>query len=106
MSDKLVQVLREHVVSQELETIGHGRPKPIWLFTNEVGQRLDPDNLQKRVFYRLLEQAQIRTDSDPRPSPRASRSTMKVSPMRDQMGSIQVIVDLYSHYVPGITDRP
>jgi integrase len=107
MSDKLVQILREHLVSQELEALGNGQPKPIWLFTNDAGQRLDPDNVRKRVFYRLLEKAQIRRirihDLRHTYATRLVSNNESLAYVRDQLGhsSIQVSVDLYSHYVPG-----
>jgi len=107
MSDKLIEVLRDHVVSQELEAMGRNQPKPEWLFTNEGGQRLDPDNVRKRVFYRLLEKAQIRRirihDLRHTYATRLVSNNESLAYVRDQMGhsSIQVTVDLYSHYVPG-----
>ena len=57
MSDRLIQVLKEHLVTQELDALGKGRPNPEWLFTNPSGDRLDPDNVRKRVFYTLLAKA-------------------------------------------------
>ena len=107
MSDRLIQVLKDHLVSQELEAMHRNRSKPEWLFTNDVGQRLDPDNVRNRVFYRLLEKAQIRRirihDLRHTYATRLVSNNESLAYVRDQMGhsSIQVTVDLYSHYVPG-----
>ena len=82
------------------------RPKPQWVFTNESGERLDPDNVRKRV-YKLLEEAQLRRirihDLRHTYATRLVSNNESLAYVRDQMGhsSIQVTVDLYSHYVPG-----
>ena len=107
MSDKLAQVLKDHLISQELEVMAKDRPKPQWVFTNESGERLDPDNVRKRVFYKLLEKAQLRRirihDLQHIYATRLVNNNESLAYVRDQMGhsSIQVPVDLYSHYVPG-----
>ena len=107
MSDKLAQELKDHLISQELEVMAKDRPKPQWVFTNESGERLDPDNVRKRVFYKLLEKAQLRRirihDLQHIYATRLVSNNESLAYVRDQMGhsSIQVTVDLYSHYVPG-----
>jgi integrase len=60
MSTRLADVLKQHLVSKELEALGNDRSKPKWAFCNEAGNMLDPDNIRRRVFYKLLEKAGLR----------------------------------------------
>ena len=107
MSTRLADVLKQHLVKQELEALGKDRPKPIWVFCNETGTMLDPDNLRRRVFYRLLEKAGIRRirlhDLRHTFATRLIANGESLADVRDMMGhsSIQVTVDIYHHYVQG-----
>jgi integrase len=107
MSARLAEVLKQHLVSQELEALGKDRGKPEWAFCNETGRMVDPDNIRHRVFYKLLEKAGLRRVRlhDLRHT-FATRLLMNgESPVyvKEQMGhsSIQVTVDLYCHWIPG-----
>jgi integrase len=107
LSRRLVQVLKDSLVSQDLEAMAKERPKPEWVFTNELGGMLDPDNLRSRVFYRVLEKAGLRRvrihDLRHSFASRLIANGESLAYVRDQMGhsSIQVTVDIYGHLVPG-----
>ena len=81
--------------------------KPEWVFTNEQGGMLDPDNLRSRVFYRVLKKAGLRRvrihDLRHSFASRLIANGESLAYVRDQMGhsSIQVTVDIYGHLVPG-----
>jgi len=44
ISARLGEVLKQHLVNQELEALGQDRSKPEWVFYSEAGARLDPDH--------------------------------------------------------------
>jgi integrase len=77
------------------------------VFTTPQGQRLDGDNLRKRVFFKLLENAQLlRVRIHDLRHTHASlliQNGEGLAYVRDQLGhsSIQVTVDTYGHLVPG-----
>ncbi|MGD0233344.1 MAG: site-specific integrase [Syntrophorhabdales bacterium] len=61
MSRQLAHVIRLHLEETERETKARGwDTRPEWLFFNEVGEHLDPDNLRSRYFYTILYEAGIR----------------------------------------------
>lgn len=107
MSARLAEILKEHLVKQELEAIGKDQPKPEWVFCNETGNMLDPDNTRKRVFYKLLEETGIRRvrlhDLRHTFATRLLMNGESPAYVKEQMGhsSIQVTVDLYCHWIPG-----
>ena len=78
-----------------------------WLFTTPIGTQLDPNNMRKNVFYRLLDLAGLRRVRFH--DLRHSFATLLIQQgeslayVRDQLGhhSIQITVDTYGHLVPG-----
>jgi len=61
MSLQLADALRAHLTETKRETLKKGwKEPPVWLFYNENGRSLDPNNLRKRYFYRCLEKAGLR----------------------------------------------
>ncbi len=107
MSTRLADMLKQHLVSQELEALGKDRSKPEWLFCNDTGNMVDPDNVRKRVFYKLLERAGLRRvrihDLRHTFATRLLMNSESPAYVKEQMGhsSIQVTVDLYCHWIPG-----
>jgi integrase len=60
MSAQLTQTLRELRVTRKTEALRHGWGRvPDWLFCTDGGA-LDGDNLRHRVFYKVLDKAQLR----------------------------------------------
>ena len=107
MSTRLSEVLKQHLVTQVLEAMGRGQPQPTWVFCNEMGNMVDPDNLRHRMFYRLLEKTGIRRirihDLRHTFATRLLMNGESPAYVKEQMGhsSIQVTVDLYCHWIPG-----
>ena len=107
LSTRLAEVLKQHLVNQELEALGQDRPKPEWVFCTKIGTRLDPDNLRSQVFYKLLQQTGIRRvrlhDLRHTFATRLLMNGESPTYVKEQMGhsSIQVTVDLYCHWIPG-----
>lgn len=54
MSDRLVQVLKDHLVTQEPDALAKDQHRREWLFTNQSGDRLDPDNVRSVCSIRCL----------------------------------------------------
>ncbi len=106
MSARLADVLQQHLVNQELEALGQERQKPEWVFTNETHTMLDPDNVRKRVFYKLLEKTGLRRirihDLRHTVATRLLMNGESPAYVKEQMGhsSIQITVDLYCHWLP------
>ncbi len=93
---------------RQLEAAANGwKQVPEWVFCNEVGGLLDPDNLRKLVFYGLLRASGLRRIRfhDLRHTFASLLLQQGESPVyvKEQMGhsSIQVTVDLYGHLIPG-----
>jgi integrase len=107
LSTRLAEVLKQLLVDQELEAMGKDRPKPEWLFCTPIGTMLDPDNVRKIVFYRLLEKVGLRRirihDLRHTFATRLLMNGESPAYVKEQMGhsSIQVTVDLYGHWIPG-----
>jgi len=108
MSRELTQALKDLYTERQLETAANGwKDMPLWVFCNEVGGLLDPDNLRKRVFYGLLRASGLRhiRFHDLRHTFASLLLQQGESPVyvKEQMGhsSIQVTVDLYGHLIPG-----
>ena len=107
MSARLAEVLKQHLVNQELEALGKDQPKPEWVFCNETRNMLDPDNIRHRVFYKLLEKSGFRRirlhDLRHTFATRLLMNGESPAYVKEQMGhsSIQVTVDLYCHWIPG-----
>lgn len=61
LSAKLTEALKAHLVDQKKETLRRGwKDLPIWVFANEAGNPLDPDNFRNRVWPKLLAKAGLR----------------------------------------------
>jgi integrase len=108
MSLQLTQALKDLYTKRQLEAAANGWTDiPPWVFCNEAGGLLDPDNLRKRVFYGLLKAAGLRQVRfhDLRHTFASLLLQQGESPVyvKEQMGhsSIQVTVDLYGHLIPG-----
>ena len=108
MSLELTQSLRNLQTERQLEaTVNGWSESPLWVFCNEAGSHLDPDNIRKRVFYKVLKKAGIRhlRFHDLRHTFASLLLQQGESPVyvKEQMGhsSIQVTVDLYGHLIPG-----
>lgn len=108
LSDQLAGALRSLLVERKAETLRKGWSQiPEWVFCSETGTSLHKSDFQRRVFHRLLAKAGLR-----RIRFHGLRHTFASrllqngeSPVyvKEQMGhhSIQVIVDIYGHLVPG-----
>jgi integrase len=108
MSNLLKTELQNLRAERNREKLKNGwKELPPWVFCTLQGNRLDPDNLRHRVFYRLLTKAGIRRIRfhDLRHTFASLLFEGGQSPayVRDQLGhsSIQVTVDIYGHLVPG-----
>ena len=108
MSRELTQALKDLYIERQLESAANSwNEMAPWIFCNETGGLLDPDNLRKRVFYGLLKRAGMRhlRFHDLRHTFASLLLQQGESPVyvKEQMGhsSIQVTVDLYGHLIPG-----
>jgi integrase len=108
MSKELTQALRHLQTERQLEAAANGWTElPRWVFSNEAGGLIDPDNLRKRVFAQLLKASGLRRIRfhDLRHTFASLLLQQGESPVyvKEQMGhsSIQVTVDLYGHLIPG-----
>jgi len=107
MSIGLAEVLKNHLTNVELEAIASSNDRPQWVFPNQTGRILDPDNFRTRIFYKVLERAGLRRirihDLRHTFCSRLIGNGESLAYIRDQMGhsSIQVTVDLYGHLVSG-----
>jgi len=77
------------------------------VFTTPEGTQLDPDNMRKRVFYRVLDMAGLRRirfhDLRHTFATLLLQQGESLVYVKDQLGhhSIQITVDTYGHLVPG-----
>ena len=108
MSVELQSALRDLYTERQLEAAANKwETLPKWVFSNESGELLDPDNLRKRVFYDLLDKGKLRKIRfhDLRHTYASLLLQQGESPVyvKEQMGhsSIQVTVDIYGHLIPG-----
>ena len=108
MSKELTQALRDLQTERQMEAAANGwHEVPVWIFCNDAGVLLDPDNLRKRVFASLLKASGLRRVRfhDLRHTFASLLLQQGESPVyvKEQMGhsSIQVTVDLYGHLIPG-----
>jgi len=114
--DELVAQKKVEALKQEMEKSPGERRKTeevicevmeSWLFTTPEGTQLDPDNMRKRVFYRLLDLAELRRvrfhDARHTFATLLIEQGESLAYVRDQLGhsSIQITVDTYGHLVPG-----
>jgi integrase len=108
LSAQLAKTLRAHLVARKEETLKKGWEKvPVWVFANEAGNPLNPDNFRNRVWPKLLAKAGLRTirihDLRHTYASLLIAQGEGLAYVRDQMGhhSIKVTVDTYGHLVPG-----
>jgi integrase len=108
LSGELASVLRALQVDGKREKLRLGRPAlPPWLFTNDEGNAIDPDNFRKRVWPKLLEKAKLRAirihDVRHTYASLLIQQGESLAYVKEQMGhqSIRVTVDTYGHLVPG-----
>lgn len=107
MSRELGHTLEDWKTEQQINAAANGSEVPHWVFPNETGGLLHPNNLRDRVFYGLLTKAKLRKVRfhDLRHTFASLLLQNGESPVyvKDQMGhsSIQVTVDLYGHLIPG-----
>ena len=108
MSAQLTTTLRSLLAIRKAETLKKGwGTVPDWVFCTESGGAFDGDNLRHRVFYKLLEKAELRRVRlhDLRHTFASLLLQNGESPVyvKEQMGysSIQVTVDIYGHLIPG-----
>jgi integrase len=106
MSLKLTETLREHHRAAKAASLKAGRKVPAWVFTTPEGTALDGDNVRHRVFYRLLDAADLRKirihDIRHTFASLLIQNGEPLTYVKEQMGhsSIQVTVDVYGHLVP------
>ena len=80
---------------------------PPWVFLTPAGHPVDGDNLRRRVFYRLLEQAGLRKirlhDLRHTYASLLIQQGESLAYVQQQLGhsSVQVTVDVYGHLIPG-----
>ena len=78
-----------------------------WVFLTPDGHPIDGDNLWSRVFYRLLEKAELRRirlhDLRHTYASLLIQQGESLAYVQEQLGhsSIQVTVDTYGHLIPG-----
>ena len=108
MSAQLTDALGALLRAMKKETLKNGWGSvPEWVFCTESGGPRDSDNLRHRVFYKLLEKAELRRVRfhDLRHTFASLLLQNGESPtyVKEQMGhsSIQVTVDVYGHLIPG-----
>jgi len=108
MSLELAQALKDLQTECQIEAAANGwKEIPAWVFCNEQGGLLHPNNLRDRVFYGLLKWSGLRQVRfhDLRHTFASLLLQQGESPVyvKEQMGhsSIQVTVDLYGHLIPG-----
>lgn len=106
MSAQLSTVLRRLRTERKRAALKAGKPIAEWVFLTPEGGVVDGDNLRNRVFYRLLERAEVRQvrlhDLRHTFASLLIQQGESLAYVRDQLGhsSIQVTVDVYGHLVP------
>ena len=106
MSAQLSTVLRRLRTDRKRAALKAGKPMAELVFVTGGGSRVDGDNLRNRVFYRLLERAEVRQvrlhDLRHTYASLLIQQGESLAYVRDQLGhsSIQVTVDVYGHLVP------
>jgi integrase len=112
MSKELGHALKElHTELQSEAAVNRSKEMSKWVFCNEAGGILDPDNLRKRVFRGLLKASGLRRtrfhDLRHTFASLLLQQGESLVYVKEQMGhsSIQVTVDLYGHLIPGGNKR-
>ena len=108
MSKELVETLKAYMVQRKKDALkyGWGEP-PEWLFYNTDGKMVDPDNLRRRVFSKILEKAELRRIRIH--DLRHTYATLRISKgdnivdVSKQLGhhSVKITLDVYAHWMPG-----
>jgi len=108
LSAQLTETLRLLLVERKRETLRRGWGEmPTWVFINESGNPVDPDNFRKRVWPKILGKAGLRTirthDMRHTYASLLIQNGESLAYVQEQMGhhSIRVTVDTYGHLVPG-----
>ena len=108
MSLQLTETLKTLMVERKKETLRKGWGEVSeWVFTNEAGNMMDPDNFRKRVWPKLLAKAGLRHlrihDLRHAFASLLIQQCESLVYVMEQMGhhSIRVTVDIYGHLVPG-----
>jgi integrase len=110
LSGELAGALEQVRTRRKARALEEGRPAPTtgdWVFVNDEGNAVDPDNFRKRVWPKLLEKAGLRAIRIH--DLRHTFASLLIGQgeglpyVRDQMGhhSIALTVDTYGHLVPG-----
>jgi len=108
MSKGLALALKAHLTRRKKEALkrGWGEP-PEWLFYNEEGGMIDINNVRKRVFYKALDQAELRRVRvhDLRHTYATLRIAKgdNIADVSNQLGhsSVKITLDIYYHWMPG-----
>ena len=107
MSLELAQTLKDLFLERQVEAGANGTEVPPWVFCNEHGGLLHPNNLRDRIFYGLLKKAGLRQVRfhDLRHTFASLLLQNGESPVyvKEQLGhsSIQITVDCYGYLIPG-----
>ncbi len=107
MSMRLAEVLRRLRTSRKRTALKAGTKIEPWVFLTPDGNPVDGDNLRNRVFYRLLEKAELRRirlhDLRHTYASLLIQQGESLAYVQQQLGhsSIQVTVDVYGHLIPG-----
>ena len=108
LSARLTETLKALEIERKKETLRRRwKEQPPWVFINERGNPVDPDNFRKRVWPRLLARAGLRHIRIH--GLRHTYASMLIQQeesltyVKEQLGhhSIRVTVDTYGHLVPG-----
>jgi integrase len=107
MSLQLSTVLRRLRTERKRVALKTGKPSSEWVFLTAQGAVVDGDNLRNRVFYKLLEKAEVRQvrlhDLRHTYASLLIQQGESLAYVQKQLGhsSIQVTVDIYGHLIPG-----
>jgi integrase len=108
MSQQLTAVLQHLLTQRKAETLRRGwNEMPPWVIISQKGTLLDPDNVRKRAWARLLTVAGLRyVGLHALRHTFASLLIQQGAPLayvKEQLGhsSIRVTVDTYGHLIPG-----
>jgi integrase len=108
LSTQLTETFKALLVERKKETLRHGWGEvPAWVFVNECGNPLDPENFRHRVWGKILAKAQLRRvrihDLRHTYASLLIQQGESLAYVKEQMGhhSIRVTVDTYGHLVPG-----
>lgn len=106
ISDELLMVLSDLRRRRKEESLAKGQWAE-WVFANQEGNRVDMDNIRRRVFNKALAKAGLRRlrlhDLRHTFASLLIQNGESLAYVRDQLGhtSIKTTVDIYGHLVPG-----